>query len=79
MYSCLSHLECPRCGATLPADRVQGLCDCGSPLLARYDLEAVAGAWTPRRSSERDRPTCGATTSCCRSAPRITSSPSEKE
>ena len=40
-YSALSHLDCPRCGAWHDADRVQGTCSCGSPLLARYDLERV--------------------------------------
>ena len=38
-YSALSHLECPRCGARHDADLVQGTCTCGSPLLARYDLD----------------------------------------
>ncbi|MFQ5694731.1 MAG: threonine synthase [Terriglobia bacterium] len=37
--STLSHLECARCGKPLPADRLQNLCPCGGPLLARYDLE----------------------------------------
>jgi threonine synthase len=41
-YSALSHLECSRCGAEHDAARVQGLCRCGSPLLARYDTERVA-------------------------------------
>jgi threonine synthase len=40
-YSALSHLDCPRCGARRDADQVQGTCSCGSPLLARYDLEQV--------------------------------------
>jgi threonine synthase len=31
----------------LPADRVQGLCECGSPLLARYDLAAAGNALSP--------------------------------
>ena len=44
----LTHLECAvPCGAgpfdpTLP----HHLCDCGGPLLARYDLEAIARRWT---------------------------------
>jgi threonine synthase len=42
-YSALSHLDCPRCGTRHDADRVQGTCSCGSPLLARYDLRQVAG------------------------------------
>src|SRR5690349_15347809 len=37
----LSHLQCPRCGTTYDADVPQNLCRCGSPLLARYDLEAL--------------------------------------
>ena len=40
-YSALSHLDCPRCGARHDADLVQGTCTCGSPLLARYDLDRV--------------------------------------
>ncbi|MEU7797925.1 threonine synthase [Micromonospora arborensis] len=45
----LTHLECPRCGRESAADTVQNLCECGSPLLARYDLPAVAKAVTPER------------------------------
>jgi len=37
-YSALSHLECARCGTVQDAAAVRGLCACGSPLLARYDL-----------------------------------------
>jgi threonine synthase len=40
----LSHLECPRCAARHDAHRPQNLCACGSPLLARYDLDAVRRA-----------------------------------
>ncbi|WNG50586.1 threonine synthase [Archangium minus] len=45
--SFLSHLECSRCHKTHDADRVQNLCDCGGPLLVRYDLKAVAKAVRP--------------------------------
>ncbi|MER7591859.1 threonine synthase [Micromonospora sp. NPDC127501] len=45
----LTHLDCPRCGKEHAADRLQNLCECGSPLLARYDLAAVAKAVTPER------------------------------
>ncbi len=42
-FSALSHLECSRCtGRRYEAGEVQGTCECGSPLLARYDLEQVA-------------------------------------
>jgi threonine synthase len=47
-YSALSHLDCPRCGTRHDADRVQGACSCGSPLLARYDLRQVARQASPR-------------------------------
>jgi threonine synthase len=45
----LTHLDCPRCGEQHPADKLQNLCECGSPLLARYDLAAVAAAVTPEQ------------------------------
>jgi threonine synthase len=40
-FSALSHLDCSRCGSSFDADRVQGTCSCGAPLLARYDLGQV--------------------------------------
>ena len=52
-YSALSHLECPRCGARYDADLVHGTCTCGSPLLARYDLPAVARLTSPRDIAAR--------------------------
>ncbi|MGH9171588.1 MAG: threonine synthase [Acidimicrobiales bacterium] len=45
-FSFLQHLECPRCAATRDPDVVTNLCDCGSPLLARYDLAQAARAMT---------------------------------
>ena len=41
-YSALTHLECARCGTRHDAGVLQGLCPCGAPLLARYDLELAA-------------------------------------
>lgn len=49
----LTGLECPRCSATHDADVRQNLCGCGSPLLARYDLAAVARAVDPDRIAAR--------------------------
>ena len=46
-FSALTHLECPRTGETYDADRVHGLSDVGSPLLARYDLDRVRATVTP--------------------------------
>ena len=42
--SFLTHLECARCGDRHDAHAVQNLCHCGAPLLARYDLDRLAGA-----------------------------------
>jgi threonine synthase len=52
-YSALSHLECSRCTARHDADRVQGTCTCGSPLLARYDTALVADLVRPRDIADR--------------------------
>jgi len=56
LESALTHLECPACGATHDADQVQGTCACGSPLLARYDLERAA-ATLARADLTRRAPT----------------------
>jgi len=52
-FSALSHLECARCGATHEATRVQGLCGCGSPLLARYDLAQAGELVDPAEIARR--------------------------
>lgn len=49
----LTHLECPRCRAQHDAGRLANLCTCGSPLLARYDLDAVRRAVEPRTFAGR--------------------------
>ncbi len=43
-FSFLHHLECARCQAVYDAETVAQTCLCGSPLLARYDLEAASQA-----------------------------------
>jgi threonine synthase len=43
----ITHLECSKCGKKLAHDKLQNLCDCGGPLLARYDLSAAARTLTP--------------------------------
>jgi threonine synthase len=43
----LKYLECPRCKAHLDATKLQNLCECGSPLLAIYDLEGLASGLEP--------------------------------
>jgi threonine synthase len=44
VFSYLTDVSCPRCGTHYPADVVQGVCVCGSPLLAQYDLNRLAEA-----------------------------------
>ncbi|MFL6143662.1 MAG: threonine synthase [Labedaea sp.] len=45
-YSALRVLDCPACGAEYDPDVLTNLCACGSPLLAGYDLDAVAASLT---------------------------------
>ncbi len=52
--SYLRSLECPECGAAYPPQEVQHLCACGSPLLARYDTDAIAAR--TRREDLAGRP-----------------------
>src|SRR5438128_52613 len=52
-YSALSHLECARCGTRHEAAQVQGTCSCGSPLLARYDIDRVAAQVSPAEIAAR--------------------------
>lgn len=40
-------LECSGTGRTFPSESLAGLSDAGKPLLARYDLDALAGRFTP--------------------------------
>jgi len=51
----LTHLECsnPTCGKTHSAEVEQHLCDCGSILLARYDLERIQEEVPRERISSR--------------------------
>jgi threonine synthase len=52
--SALTHLECSHCSRTYEADALQRLCPaCGSPLLARYDLDTVAKSVTPAEMAAR--------------------------
>lgn len=40
----VTHLECSRCGRAYQAGRPWNLCECGGPLLVRYDLASAARA-----------------------------------
>ncbi len=47
-----SQLECSRCGRAFDANQAQNVCECGGPLLVKYDLANIAAAW--KRSDLRD-------------------------
>jgi threonine synthase len=49
----LSHCECPRCATTYDAETVLGVCACGSPLLASYDLDPIRRHVTPAAIAAR--------------------------
>ena len=52
-----THLECSvPCGAPARSrSERHHLCDCGAPLLARYDLAAAANAWSRDSLAARER------------------------
>jgi len=43
--SFLTHLECSRCGRRHEAGQPHNLCQCGGPLLVRYDLDRARREW----------------------------------
>jgi threonine synthase len=51
----ITHLECSKCGEKHSHERLQNLCACGGPLLARYDLAKAAR--TLSREALKSRPT----------------------
>jgi len=42
----LTHLECGLCSRKFEAGKVHCLCECGGPLLVRYDLEKLGRTWS---------------------------------
>jgi threonine synthase len=50
----LARLACPRCGRGYDPHLLANLCVCGSPLLAHYDLAAVALAVSPDAFARRE-------------------------
>ena len=50
----ITHLECSKCGERYSHEKLQNLCRCGGPLLARYDL--AKAAHTLRREALKSRP-----------------------
>jgi threonine synthase len=41
----VSHLQCSVCSRRYESGKVHGLCECGGPLLVRYDLEKAKATW----------------------------------
>src|SRR6202451_4271272 len=46
MPTAITHLECSKCGEKYSHAKLQNLCQCGGPLLARYDLAKAARTLT---------------------------------
>ena len=42
----VTHLECAACQKRYEAGKIHNLCECGGPLLVRYDLEAIRRSWS---------------------------------
>ena len=53
--SCLTHLECARCARRYSPGQIQNLCECGSPLFARYDLRRASNKLEPPNMRVRAR------------------------
>ena len=48
----LTHLECSLCRKTYQAGNIYNLCDCGGPLLVRYDLDKARKTWSRDQVSQ---------------------------
>lgn len=53
--SYLKELYCSKCNKIYPADKVQQVCECGAPLLVRYDLEEARHEWKRESLKERSK------------------------
>jgi threonine synthase len=53
-FSYLNHLECSRCAEEYDAESLHGICTCGSPLLARYDLERLRSSFALDQLAARE-------------------------
>jgi len=45
----VTHLECSACGKRREAGQLHNLCECGGPLLVRYDLAKAKATWSRDR------------------------------
>ncbi len=48
-YTTVTHLECSLCSRKFEPGKVYNLCDCGGPLLVRYDLEKLRRSFWPKQ------------------------------
>lgn len=53
-YSYVSHLYCPKCERTHSTKEKHQLCECGSPLLVAYDMDALKKAFQPEHLQGRN-------------------------
>lgn len=53
-FSHISKLVCPKCSNEYDPNEIQTLCSCGTPLVARYDLESAKESLTKGFIKERD-------------------------
>lgn len=53
-YSYFTHLECPKCKKEYDGSTATHLCVCGSPLLARYDLQRLKEHWSIEQLKTRE-------------------------
>ena len=51
----ITHLECSVCGKRREAGQIHNLCECGGPLLVRYDLEKAKARGSAKRSPRARR------------------------
>jgi threonine synthase len=53
-FSYVSHLHCPKCQKTYDTNQKHQLCECGSPLLVAYNLDALHKDLTPEMIANRE-------------------------
>jgi threonine synthase len=51
----LAYLECPKCNKRYVPSQLVNLCDCGTPVLVRYDLESLKKEFDPSVWQERSK------------------------
>ena len=52
---CATHLDCPKCGAEYESEKLRQLCDCGAPLLVRYNLNKTKATLTTQNPGGRNQ------------------------